>query len=234
MKSDWEARSKKRNGERTLFRYGLATLITAPAICLALRLPLGPETGSVLCFGAVVLTALYAGLGPAILSLSVSTAALSSFLFPGSPQLPFLNADLEDLTRLGIFIMIALMTSCFVAGSRQANRRLRASNAWHQDMMRSAPNAIVSTTESEEILFVNPAAEAALGCPASQMLGQNLNRVLAKTGTRIDELQADERRARDIQPPTFPRPTEDGKPFYAQIPLTVLRHPVEPRSLLDS
>src|SRR5579862_5088832 len=116
---DREPGSGTRTNEGVLVRYCAAALLVILAIAVGLRLSLGVETAFVLCFGGIVLSALYAGLAPAIFALLIAAAALKFFFLQPHYELLPTRAGLDDTIRLGMFMMIALITSCFAAGCRR-------------------------------------------------------------------------------------------------------------------
>src|SRR5438105_2396740 len=112
---DSQPRLERRLQETFIVRYGISILLMALLITLGLQLPLGAETPWVLCFCGIALSALYGGLGPAIMSLLFSAAALSYLLATHVFRLSLWDVELENLSRFALFAMLALMTSCFIA-----------------------------------------------------------------------------------------------------------------------
>src|SRR5581483_6281167 len=77
----------------------------------------------VLSYGAVFLSAWLGGLGPALLAIAVSSL-LTAVLFAASAQA--VSPALDDPLRIGIFVVIALLTSKLVSDERRARGQSEA------------------------------------------------------------------------------------------------------------
>jgi K+-sensing histidine kinase KdpD len=124
-----------------LVRYGTALLLVAIALALtALIRPLIDEFVFALFYIAVVISAWYGGLGPALLATAVSIGA-SDFLFT-TPQYG-VSLGLDDVLRLVVEAAVAVTISSLVAARRNAEQQLRTSNAILQDRTAEAQAAAV-------------------------------------------------------------------------------------------
>jgi len=90
------------------FRYGLAILVSAIAVVVG-QLPLFENLQFGVLLFAVVLASWYAGAGPGLLAAVVSGLALEFFFLPPIYSLAISSA--EDVTRLGIFMLAAVIVS---------------------------------------------------------------------------------------------------------------------------
>lgn len=96
---------------RSLRRYAYCLLAVAAATGLSLlgRPYLGIESIPMLYLLAVVLSALYSGLGPAILSAALSVLLVDALFDP--PYGLFSPAGVQDLVTLGVFLLIGIIIS---------------------------------------------------------------------------------------------------------------------------
>jgi signal transduction histidine kinase len=78
---------------------------------------------SLLFFPAVVIPAMYAGYGPALLATVLSTLSLAYFFVP---PLYSLSIGLDDVIRLAVFVVVALITASVSSARRRAEHALRS------------------------------------------------------------------------------------------------------------
>jgi PAS domain S-box-containing protein len=123
--------------------------------------------------GAVVLSAVKGGLAPSVVSIALSALLLRAF-FVGAPDSLLFGKDWEGMERMGGFILLALLLSCFVAGLRQERNDLRDNEERYRLLAENASDAIVVIDERSEILYLNPAAEHLFGRQAAELRGQSL------------------------------------------------------------
>ena len=91
-------------------RYAAAVVSSALALLLTMALP-GEEVQrrlSALFFAAVMLSAFYGGLGPGLLATVLGTLSIAYFL---TPPYYTLALRIEDLVRLAVFFVVALVIS---------------------------------------------------------------------------------------------------------------------------
>jgi PAS domain S-box-containing protein len=162
-----------------LFRYGVACLFTSLALLLAFRLSALGDLPFVLFFGAVTISALYGGLGPGVLATALSALAVSYCFVPPYYDLS-LNGAAEDTVQTILFVLVSLMVSSFVAGTRSAKEHLRESEERYRILAQTACDAIIIVGQEDQILFVNPAAEKIFGYAVQQMLGKKFSLLVPK------------------------------------------------------
>src|ERR1041384_6466672 len=167
-----------------LSRYGLALLIAVLTLMLTLQLAAVPGAPFILFLGGVVGSALYGGLGPALLNLLLSAEFINFFFIPPYHRFSFLGAGAEDLLSLALFIMVSVSAGCLAAGSRRAQENWQASEKYYRLLATHSTDAIVGIGGKQEILFVNTAAQKLLGRPLDHLVGQKL--LLASD---LDQLQ---------------------------------------------
>jgi len=107
----------------SLPRYGIAvvTVALALAFVLALRLRLDPAVSSPF-LAAVTVSALYGGVGPALLAAALSVAVSHYFFFAPLYELALDEAGLFKLmlVRIAIFLFTALLITLVAAGRKRA------------------------------------------------------------------------------------------------------------------
>ena len=110
---------------RRLVGYGIAVLAVAIAglVTWAIYPWLSPSI-SLLFFPAVLVSAMFCGYGPAMLSTLLSTLVLA-FMFV--PPRYSLNIGIDDLLRLGAFTVVALAMAWISAARKSAEDALRLS-----------------------------------------------------------------------------------------------------------
>lgn len=109
-----------------LWRYGLAIALVLLATGITRRIqPYLGESISPLFFVAVMFSAWYGGLGPGLLSTGLAGWA-SAFFFMNPPGSSLLGWD--DLIRLAVFLMVALLISSLTSMRRRAEAALRRSH----------------------------------------------------------------------------------------------------------
>jgi light-regulated signal transduction histidine kinase (bacteriophytochrome) len=122
-----------------IHRYGVALIVTG--LCFGLTLLAAFFVGRSifqLALVAVVLSAWYGGLGPGLLSASVSALALAFFVL--EPRYSFLIQSADETLQFTVFLMVAVLMSTLSNARHKAERALRI--------------------RSEELLAVNRELEA--------------------------------------------------------------------------
>ena len=133
-------------------RYGSAVgaVCVAGIVAALIRPWAGPISG--VFFPAVIIPAIYSGYGPALLATLLSTVTLAYFFIP-----PVYSFDIgyDDLTRLAVFAVVALITASVSSARRRAEDALRGS---HDDLQ--AVNATLRNVIDWPLLMGEDAAEA--------------------------------------------------------------------------
>src|SRR5215210_7293596 len=110
----------------TLRWYGLSVALSAAALVLMVLLrPLMEHSIFFLFLAAVVISALYGGLGPGLVATVLSTIACDLFFLPpdGVPL-----SGLEEALRLTIFLSTGVIISWLAEGHKRVEDRLRRRN----------------------------------------------------------------------------------------------------------
>ena len=166
----WD-KPRRRMSESRLLRYGAAVILPLAAAAVLLVRPAFIETPFFVFLGAVVLSAANGGLAAGFVSTALSALLIRQY-----------GNDLDDLERMSVFMLIALLLSSVVAAIRRERNQLRDSEERYRLLAETASDAIVVIDEQGKILYVNPVAEKIFGTRAVQLLGQNLNCVLPGDG----------------------------------------------------
>jgi PAS domain S-box-containing protein len=166
------------------WRYGLAVISCAVALAVAL-----PTDAAASCFTiAVVVSSLYGGRGPGILSIGFSALSFDYFFLP--PQHHFTVA-ITSSPRFAVFLVSIVLIAALMEAKRRADESRRQIDAQYRVIADTSRDAILSIDNTGRIFFVNPAAVTSFGWAASDLIGQPLNSVipdfrLAEHATRAE------------------------------------------------
>jgi PAS domain S-box-containing protein len=160
-----------------MVRYAVAVVTVIAAVFLTLSRPVLTDTPYIFFLGAIIVTALLGGLGPAFFATALSAMFIRLFFVEPRFSL-YHRGNTEDAERLCWFVLVSLMSSSLVAACRRERNLLRDSEERYRILAETASDAIIVIDERGEILFVNPVAENTFGAPAEKLLGQNLGMLL--------------------------------------------------------
>ncbi len=166
--------------DSTFWRYAIAALLVLSAVTVPLRLPVFRDVAFVLAFGAVTMSALWGGLGPAILAAILSGIAVN-FLFVAPCYRLSFNPAAEDVLRTLIFFIMSLMVAAFVAGLRRTWEDTKRSESRYRCLADSAPEALIVVDEHAMILYINAEVEKVFDCRAESVLGKQLGQWVPKS-----------------------------------------------------
>ena len=113
--------------EHAMARYGLAvaTTIVATALSLAVR-PLVHATPSPPFIVSVLLTAWLGGIGPALLATLLAAVSLDLVT---APRLQALSVSEEAITRVVVFVIVAIAVGAMAAARRRAEQTTQIARA---------------------------------------------------------------------------------------------------------
>ncbi|MGE0130578.1 MAG: ATP-binding protein [Blastocatellales bacterium] len=172
-----------------LSRYGIA--IVAVALALALTLLLGttdlPEPNE-LFLVAVLIGAWYGGLGPGLLALTLSIAALGYFYFPAASSFA---TGVSDAMRVILFMAVAAPISLISSARKRAVVALRESEELHRITLSNISDAVFLTDGKGDFTYVCPNANVIFGYsqPEIEAFG-NIARLLGEGWLDPRELEA--------------------------------------------
>ena len=170
-------------------RYGVAIWLSLFALLLTLLLQQpfqqNPQSPFLLFFGAVIVSAYYGGLGPALLTTAVSVLAGNYFL-----ARPYsLILDVDSPLRLGVFALIALVISLLTNARKRAEEAVRESNNKLRVIIQASPLAIITLDLDGTVKMWNPAAERIFGWSEVETLGRPLPFIPAENQFEFDTLR---------------------------------------------
>ena len=152
-------------------RYGLAVISCAIALAVAL-----PTDAPSSCFIlAVMVSSLYGGKGPAVLSAGLSVLSFDYFFLP--PKYHLLVAP-ASYTRFAAFVGAVVLAASLVEAKRRVEKSHRQIDLQYRVITETARYAIVSIDDTGRIFFVNPAVGAAFDWAASDLIGQPLTTII--------------------------------------------------------
>ncbi|HEY9284760.1 MAG TPA: DUF4118 domain-containing protein, partial [Pyrinomonadaceae bacterium] len=108
---------------RAARRYAVALLSVAGAFALTQALwPWVAPHPTPLFLAAVMLSALYAGLGPSLVATALAALVVDYFFIPPSPGI---ELSVDNAVRTGVFVAVALLISWIDAARKRAETELR-------------------------------------------------------------------------------------------------------------
>lgn len=224
-KHHWWYAPKKNNRNSFVLRYGFAVLLTGLATLLSFRLPAMQDTPFMLFFGAVVIAAVYGGVGPSLFTLGTSFLVLSYIYVPAYYRFTF-NRDIEETIRMLVFLLVSGICASLVSGCRSSSIIHRENEERFHLLVDMASDAIVVLDHGCNIIFANPATERMFGHPATKLIGQPFTQLLPNDDHHptLENLRKrlDTRKA--IQPADFLARHSDGRTVQVEITFGTLTH----------
>lgn len=151
-------------------RYGLAVLVTVLAFLLTVLIrPWIEPNVFPLFFVAVMVSAWYGGLGPALLATVLGTAAIFYF-FVLSP--PDVARSPDVLSRLDLFVIVALFISVLTAARKQAQEALKKERDFTTAVLDTASSLVVVLDVRGRIVRFNRACEQLTGYSFAEVMGK--------------------------------------------------------------
>jgi len=153
-------------------RYGMAVI--ACAVACAVAWLTGAQSSCL--FIAVMVSGLYGGKGPGLLSVGLSTFAFNA-LISWLPEFPLAAAPSRDL-RFGVFVGAVLLVNHLISIKRRSDEARRESDEYYGIVAEAATDAILSFDENKQIVFANEAARKIFGRSVSDLTGCPLSMVM--------------------------------------------------------
>lgn len=119
--------------KRLLLQYSISILVFGLALVLThLLWPLLEPSATILFFAAIMVAAFYGGLGPGLLVSVLSTLAIDYYFVP-----PFSTFELSvsNVTRVGVFMLVAGMTSWLNASRKRLMEDIKERNREREELL---------------------------------------------------------------------------------------------------
>lgn len=130
-----------------LLHYGAAVLADVLALSLTLLLwPLIEPAITPFFFVAVMVSAWYGGLGPGLLATALAAFASAYFFIP---PLHSLDVGWDDLLRLGVYMLVALVVNSLTVKRKRAEEALRSA---HDELERRVQDRTMELAKANEAL----------------------------------------------------------------------------------
>jgi PAS domain S-box-containing protein len=159
----------------TLVRYVSAVLAAWVALSVWTFSPALHRHPFALFLAAVVVTARFFGLGPALLCCAVSTACLDFVVF--LPRYSFALNSRDDAERLVVFLVLALLVGTLSRQRTLAELRAERSTREMAAIVEYSDDAIYSTSPDGTILSWNRGAERLYGYTEEEAVGSSVARL---------------------------------------------------------
>ncbi len=165
-------------------RYALAVVTVGLSLLLTLLLrQILHTTPSLLFFAAVMFSSWYGGIGPGLLATVLSIFSISYFLL--SPVFA-LSYALTDILLLGVFTLVALLTSWLNTARMQVEEKLRQSEQQSRATFNQAAVGIAHVAKNGQWLRVNQKLCDIIGYTSEELLERSFQDI-----THPEDLDAD-------------------------------------------
>jgi PAS domain S-box-containing protein len=156
------------------FRYGFAAVTVAVAFGITWAVPpLRAQSPGALTFTAVVLSALYAGLGPGLIATAISVLIINTYFVPPHPS-QVLPTAVADVVRLSVFTMVAVLISSLSDKRRRAEQKLRQREQYFRLLIENTSDIVTILGPDGVIRYQSPSLERDLGYAPNELVGQNV------------------------------------------------------------
>ncbi len=155
------------------FRYGFAAASVVVAFAISWAIPPLRESTGALALTAVVLSALYAGLGPGLLATAISVVIIDTYFVPPHPY-RVLPTAVADIVRLSVFVMVAVLVSSLSDKRRRAEKKLRQREQYFRLLIENTSDIVTILGADGVVRYQSPSLERDLGYAPNELVGQNV------------------------------------------------------------
>ena len=149
--------------------YGFALLFLSIATILKVMFftYITQNTPFLLYFGVVILSARFAGVGPAIFSAIVSAIISLYYFLP-----PFESWQLHpvNIIQLSVYLLEGVLIAGFSGALSRADLRVRVSERRFRALIEKSADGIAMSRENAEVIYASPSIEEVLGFPPEEFL----------------------------------------------------------------
>jgi PAS domain S-box-containing protein len=158
-----------------LARYAVALLASALALLLTWLFQFFMQRNLFLWFfAAIVIGAWYGGLGPGLLVTLIACISIGYFFITPSS---LFDTGSENLLRLGVFALVALLISSLTAARRRAAMSALAQREQLRVTLASIGDAVIATDMHGRVTLLNAVAESLTGWDSASALGRSITDV---------------------------------------------------------
>ncbi|MGZ4821855.1 MAG: PAS domain S-box protein [Terriglobales bacterium] len=156
------------------FRYTFAAAMCMLAFGITVTLPpLRAQSPFPLLLTAVVISSLYAGLGPGLFATGISLVIVNTYFVPPHPY-HFFPTAIADLVRLTVFMTLALLVSSLSDKRRRAEQKLRHREEHFRLLIENTSDIVTILGQDGVIRYESPSLERVLGYEPNELIGQNV------------------------------------------------------------
>ena len=135
--------------------------------------PLRDQSRGALALTAVVLSALYAGLGPGLFATAISVVIINTYFAPPHPY-QVLPTAVADIVRLTVFAMVAVLISSLSDQRRRAEKKLRQREQYFRLLIENTSDIVTILGADGVVRYQSPSLERDLGYAPNELVGQNV------------------------------------------------------------
>jgi|HubBroStandDraft_2_1064218.scaffolds.fasta_scaffold00920_2 two-component system CheB/CheR fusion protein len=151
-----------------ILRYTVALAATGVALGIWFLWPVMRQDPFAIFVAAVIMSARFAGFGPALLCTAASSLAIDYFIF--EPRFSF-SLSANDYGRLLVFIAVSILTASLARQRSRAQTRAEQTQRQMAAMVESSDDAILTGDVNGIITSWNPGAERLYGYSAAEAIG---------------------------------------------------------------
>ena len=207
----------------TLVQYGGAVLAAWVALSIWTLSPILHRHPFSLFLAAVVVTARFFGLGPALLCSAVSTACLDFFVL--SPRFSLAVNPSDDVERLAVFLALAMLVGSLARQKTHSDLRAERSLREMAAIVECSDDAIFSTNPEGIITTWNRGAERLYGYSTEEAVGTTV--MILAPPERRDEAEHNRQvlnRGASVEPHQTERMRKDGTRLPVLLTVSPLRN----------
>jgi two-component system CheB/CheR fusion protein len=205
-----------------MLRYSVALAATGVALGIWFLWPVMRQDPFAIFIAAVIVSARFAGFGPALLCTAASSLAIDYFIF--EPRFS-LSLSANDYGRLFVFIAVSILTASLARQRSRAQTRAEQTQRQLASMVESSDDAILTGDVNGIITSWNLGAERLYGYSAAEAIGMSVD-VLGppERPEEVPGITKKVMRGEPIQHHASERTRKDGTRITVDISLSPIRN----------